>query len=594
MRKQLSDLRAAMQGAGITWYLVPTDDFHSSEYVGEYFKCRRWLTGFTGSAGTALVGPDWAGLWTDGRYFLQATQQLDGSGFTLMKMGEPDVPKLFDFLKDRLRPGDVLAYDGRTVTAKEHLRMEKMASDHGASVRTDLDLVGRIWPDRPALSAEPVFELDTAYTGRSRADKLADLRASLDKAEADAVILASLSDICWLTNLRGGDVASTPVVLSFMLVRMEEATLFINETVLSDEIRARLAADGITLAPYGAVEDAVRALPEGTVLMLDRGAVNSAIHSAVPSGVRILDRVSPTVLPRGIKNPTEVANFRTAHIRDGVAVTRFMYWLKKNIGKIPITEISAAEKLESFRREQEHYLEPSFSPIMGFGPHGAIIHYGATQESCAVLEPRSFLLADTGGHYLEGTTDITRTFALGPLTDEEKDMYTLVLRSHLRLGAARFRHGCTGLNLDILARGPFWDRGMDYNHGTGHGVGYVLSVHEGPQGFRWRAADFRDVPALEPGMVTSDEPGVYLEGKFGVRIENLTVVCETETNAYGRFLHLEHLTMVPYDLDAVDPERMNGDERALLNAYHAEVYGKLSPLLPDEERAWLREATRAI
>ena len=594
MRKQLTDLRKVMQDAGVTWYLVPTDDFHSSEYVGEHFKCRRFLTGFTGSAGTALVSCDWAGLWTDGRYFLQAGQQLEGSGFTLMKMGEPDVPRLFDYLKDSLRPGDVLAYDGRTVTAREHLRMEKMAAEHGASVRTDLDLVGQIWTDRPALSAEPVFELGVECTGRSRADKLADLRAALDRNEADAIIIASLGDICWLTNLRGNDVASTPVVLSFMLVQTDRATLFINESVLSDAIRAGLAADGVSLAHYDAVEDAVHALPEGTVLMLDRGSVNSAIHSAVPEGVRILDRVSPTVLARGVKNPTEVANFRQAHIRDGVAVTRFMYWLKQNIGKVPMTEISVAERLEEFRREQPHYIEPSFSPIMGFGPHGAIIHYGATPESNVPLEPRSFLLADTGGHYLEGTTDITRTFALGPLTDEEKAMYTLVLRSHLRLGAARFRYGCSGVNLDILARAPFWDLGLDYNHGTGHGVGYVLSVHEGPQGFRWRATDFSQVAALEPGMVTSDEPGIYLEGKFGVRLENLTVVCDTETNAYGRFLHLEYLTMVPFDLDAIVPEQLSEEERGHLNAYHRQVFETISPLLPAEEADWLRQATRAI
>ena len=594
MRKQLSDLRAAMLSAGVTWYLVPTDDFHSSEYVGEYFKCRRWLTGFTGSAGTALVGGDRAGLWTDGRYFLQAAQQLDGSGFTLMKMGEPQVPKLFDYLKDNLHPGDVLAYDGRTVTAREHLRMEKMAAEHGASVRTDLDLVGQIWNGRPALSAEPVFELDIRYTGRSRADKLSDLRASLEEEGADAIILASLSDICWLTNLRGNDVACTPVVLSFMLVQADCAVLFINETVLSADIRAHLESDGIRIAPYDQVEDAVRRLPSGSALMLDRGAVNSSIHSAVPNDVRIIDKVSPTVLPRGIKNPVEVANFRTAHIRDGVAVTRFMYWLKHRIGEVPMTEISVAGKLEEFRREQDNYLEPSFSPIMGYGPHGAIIHYGATKESSVALEPRSFLLADTGGHYLEGTTDITRTFALGPLTDEEKAMYTLVLRSHLRLGAAKFRYGCSGLNLDILARMPFWEKGLDYNHGTGHGVGYVLSVHEGPHGFRWRAADFRSVPALEPGMVTSDEPGIYLEGKFGVRLENLTVVCDTQTNAYGRFLHLEYLTMVPFDLDAVVPEQMSVEERGWLNAYHQQVYETIAPLMPESERDWLRHATRSI
>ena len=594
MRQQLTDLRRAMKSHGVTWVLVPTDDFHASEYVGAFFKSRTWLTGFTGSAGVALVSPDWAGLWTDGRYFLQAGMQLKDTGFDLMKMGEEGVPTIPAYLKEHLQAGDVLSFDGRTVTAKQAETYRNLVHQAGAALRTDLDLVGEIWTDRPALSAEPVYELDVEFTGKSRAEKLAQIRESLVKEQADTLVLSSLMDICWLTNLRGNDVTCTPVVLSYFILTAETARLFINPAVLSAEIRAHLEADGITVEPYEGILDAVKALPESGSVWIDRRTVSSAIEDALPEGVKVIDKPNPTLLPKACKNETEVRNFREAHVRDGVAVTKFIYWLKKNVGRTPITELSAAGHLEELRREQPDFIEPSFGSIIGYGPHGAIIHYGATEESNVPLEPRSFVLADTGGHYLQGTTDITRTIALGPLTEEEKRMYTLVLRSHLELGGVRFKYGTSGVNLDYVARAPFWAEGLDYNHGTGHGVGYVLGVHEGPQSFRWRATDVSNVPALEPGMITSDEPGIYLEGKFGVRIENLTVVCESATTEYGRFLHLEHLTMVPYDLDAVIPELLTAEDRKLLNAYHAQVRETISPFLTADEAEWLKEATKAI
>ena len=594
MREQLIRLRERMAAQGVDWVMVPTEDFHGSEYVGDHFKGRTWLTGFTGSAGTALVGRDWAGLWTDGRYFLQAGQQLAGSGFELMRMGEPGVPRLQAFLREHLEQGEVLAFDGRTVNARTYLALREIADGIGAALRTDLDLVGEIWTDRPPLSAEPVWELPLRYAGRSRADKLADVREALRAAGADALVLASLEDICWMLNLRGGDVACTPVVLSFCAVSAEEVLLFVNPAVIGDSLREALAADGVSLRPYGEIGAWTASRPEGCRVMMDLNAVNSAICRSLPDECVLLDRPVPTRLPKAVKNPVEVANFRAAHVKDGVAVTRLMYWLKKNIGKVPMDELSVADRLEEFRREQPDYLGPSFHPIIAYGPHGAIVHYGATAESNVPVEPHSFLLADTGGHYLEGTTDITRTFAMGPLTEEEKEMYTRVLLGHLHLAAARFRYGCTGASLDYLAHAPLWAVGMDYNHGTGHGVGYLLSVHEGPQGFRWRTADGRPAAVLEPGMITSDEPGIYLEGKFGVRLENLTVICEDETNKYGRFLHIEYLTMVPFDLEAVDPALMSEGDRALLNEYHRQVRETVGPLLPPEEAAWLAEATRAI
>lgn len=591
MREQLIALRQVMAAHGMDYYMVPTDDFHGSEYVGSHFKCRSWVSGFTGSAGTLLVGRDWAGQWADGRYFLQAAQQLAGSGIDLQKMGEPGVPTITEYLEKHLKPGMTFGFDGRVVSTRLAERLRAIAEKCGAKVVCENDLVGEIWTDRPALSAEPVMELSAELVGKSRAEKIMDVRAALAKDGADAVVIASLMDVCWLMNLRGGDVACTPVVLSFAAVTAEEAVLFINPAVLSEEIAANLRNDGVTIRPYGEVYDYVAALPAGTQLMMNLNVVNSKLDSCVPAGVKVIDKVDPTNLPKAMKNDREVENFRIAHVKDGVAVTKFMHWLKKNVGKVDMDEISVAEKLEELRCEQENYVGPSFSPIMGYAAHGAIVHYSATPESCWKLEPRSFLLADTGGHYLEGSTDITRTFALGELTEDEKRFYTLVLKGNLQLGNAQWKAGCTGANLDYLAREPLWRLEMDFNHGTGHGVGYMLSVHEGPQSIHWGRSNTQP---LDVGMVTSNEPGFYLEDAFGVRLENLTVVREVETNGYGRFLRFETLTMVPFDLDAIIPELLGEECRMLLNAYHAKVRKTLKPYLTEAENAWLADATRAI
>ncbi len=594
MRKQLLDLREAMQKNGVSMYLVVTDDYHASEYTGNYFKCRANLTGFTGSAGSCIVTEDWAGLWTDGRYFLQAEAQLKDSGFELCRMGEPGVPTIEEYISSHLKAGDVLGFDGRTISARNYQKYLAIAERTGASIVSSLDLAGDIWENRPPMSAEPVFELGVELTGKSRTEKLKEIRDELLKEEADILLLSSLADINWLLNIRGGDVACTPVVLSYAMISQQEAYLFINPSVLSPEIRAHLEADHVEIRPYHSIFEAVASIQPGKSVLLNPALVNSAIVSVIPETVRIKEGPNPTELPKAVKNSTEVSNFRIAHVKDGVAVTKFMYWLKHNVGKIPMDEISCASKLESYRTEQEHYVEPSFEPIMAYGPHGAIVHYKATPDSNAAIEPRSFFLCDTGGHYLEGTTDITRTFAMGPLTEEEKRCYTLVLKGHLQLGSAHFRYGVTGSYLDYAARKPLWDAGMDYNHGTGHGVGYLMSVHEGPQAFRTKELPNARPAVLQPGMITSDEPGIYLEGKFGVRLENLTVVCESETGAFGRFLHLEYLTMVPWDLDAVVPEMLTDEEKKYLNQYHKQVRETISPYLNPDEKAWLIHATRNI
>ena len=590
MRQQLIELRAVMEKHGVDYCLVPSNDFHGSEYLSSHFKSRKWVSGFTGSAGTLLVGKDWAGLWTDGRYFLQAAEQLAGSGIELMKMGEPGVPTLNGYLEQHLQKGQVLAFDGRVVSTRQAEGLGKLAEKCGASIACEDDLVGEIWTDRPALSAKPAFELPAEVVGKSRAEKLMDLRAALAKEGADAVVIASLMDVCWLMNLRGADVACTPVMLSFAAVTADKAMLFVNPAVLSDEIRRNLENDGVTIRAYEDVYAFVRSLDASGKVMMNLNVVNSKLKACVPQGVEIIDKVSPTNLPKACKNEKEVDNFCIAHIKDGAAVTKFMRWVKTNVGKIDMDEISVAEKLAEFRAEQPGYIGPSFEPIMGYGPHGAIVHYSATPESCAKLEAKSFLLSDTGAHFIEGSTDITRTFALGELTEDEKKFYTLVLKGNLQLGNAQWKAGCTGANLDYLAREPLWRLEADYNHGTGHGVGYILSVHEGPQSIHWG----RSAAPLEVGMITSNEPGFYLEGAFGVRLENLTAVKEVTTNGYGRFLRFETLTMVPFDLDAVIPELLGEECRHVLNSYHAKVRQVLTPYMTEEEKVWLADATRAI
>ncbi len=590
MRQQLVELRRAMEKHGIDLYMIPTDDFHASEYVGAHFRGRHYVSGFTGSAGTLLVSQEWAGLWTDGRYFLQAGAQLSGSGIELCKMGEPGVPTLAEYIEANMKAGQRFGFDGRVVTAAQYNHFHDMAQEKGFAIVSDVDLLDEIWAERPPMSAEPAWELPVTLTGRSRVEKLTQVRSEMTAAGADTLILSSLMDICWLMNLRGNDVACTPVLLSFCAVTQQDAVLFVNPSILSADIQAHLKGDGVSIRPYACIYEYVKKLPEESAVMMNLNVVNSLIRACVPDTVRVINHVDPTEKPKAAKNPTEVEGFRKAHVQDGVAVTRLMYWLKHNVGKIPMDELSVAEKLEEFRRERPDYIGPSFEPIIAYGHHGAIVHYSPTEETNIPVEPRSLLLADTGGHYLQGTTDITRTFAMGETTDEEKKLFTLVLKGHLHLGNARWKHGCTGSNLDYLAREPLWQENLDYNHGTGHGVGYVLSVHEGPQRIHWRS----NPVVLEPGMVTSDEPGFYLEGKFGIRHENLTVVCEGETNSYGRFLHFEYLTMVPFDLDAVDPTYLNADDKALLNAYHAQVREKILPYLSGDEAEWLIHATRAI
>ena len=593
--ERLAALRQKMEEAGVDAYLVPTDDFHGSEYVGDFFKCRKYITGFTGSAGTALIMRDMAGLWTDGRYFLQAEQQLAGSGVSLFRMREEGVPTIEEFLSQKMEEGMTLGFDGRTVTAVNGRKYEALLAKNHAAIRCDLDLVGGIWPDRPALSAEPVWLLDEKYAGESAASKIRRVREAMASREADHFLLTSLDDIAWLLNIRGNDVACNPVVLSYLLMDEKAVTLYASPEAFSEPVRFALAEADISLRPYLQIYEDVKDLPAGSAVLLDPGKVNFALRNLLPETVRIVEAENPTLLMKACKNPVESAHMANAHVKDGVAVTRYIHWLKTHVGKEEITELSAADKLEEFRREGADYLGPSFDPIIAYKEHAAIMHYSATEETSVPVLAEGMLLTDSGGQYLDGTTDITRTIVLGKVSEKEKEFFTRVLRGHLNLASAHFLYGCSGMNFDYLAREPLWEIGEDFNHGTGHGVGFVLNVHEAPNSFHYRSYPGRKPQSvMEEGMITSNEPGYYLPGQFGIRHENLLICKKAEKQPCGQFMRFESLTLVPFDLDGVIPEMMSDKEKQRLNEYHRRVYETIGPLVPADVRDWLREATREI
>lgn len=594
IQERLAALRKEMQKRNITIYVIPTSDFHQSEYVGEYFKARKYMTGFTGSAGTAVVTMTEAGLWTDGRYFIQAASQLEGSSVTLFRMGEPDVPKVEEYVEKHLEKGGCIGFDGRVMDAKSGEKYAKMAQEKEGTLYVTEDLVDIIWSDRPSLPANKVWILEQEYAGCSMQEKLSKVRESMKEQDAQVHILSSLYDIAWLLNLRGDDIDHVPVFLSFVAVEQDTATLFVNQDILDEKVKAYLKENQITVKGYEEIYAYAESLKDVKVLM-SLEETNYRIADSVAKNAKIVDAPNPSMLLKAIKNETELKNTRNAHLKDAIAVTKFMYWLKTNIGKQEITEISASDYLEDLRKEQEHFLDVSFDTICAYGPNAAMMHYSANEESNAVLKPEGFLLVDSGGHYLEGTTDITRTFALGKLSEEEKQHFTAVCRSNMKLANAKFLYGCCGINLDILARGPLWDMGIDYRCGTGHGVGHILNVHEGPNGFRWKVVQERnDSGKLEAGMITTDEPGVYIEGAYGIRLENELICVKDEKNEYGQFMKFENITYVPIDLDAIIPEEMSGREKRMLNEYHAMVYDKIAPYLNDDEKAWLKEYTREI
>ncbi|WP_290452897.1 aminopeptidase P family protein [Romboutsia ilealis] len=595
IKQRIEKIRDLMKEKNIYAYIVPSSDYHQSEYVGDYFKSREFMSGFTGSAGTLIISMDEAGLWTDGRYFIQAENELKDSGIKLFKMGEEGVPTIEEYLLEKLPKNSTLGFDGRVMSVKEGQSLASKLSFKGINIEYKYDLVNDIWKERCSLPTEKAFLLDIEYSGENFSDKLSRIRTVMKEKKATIHILASLDDIAWLFNIRGRDIKSNPVVLSYAIIGIDSVYLFIDKNKIGEDIRAELSKENVQIKGYEEVYEFIKNIDENEVVLIDTSKVNYAIYNNIPSNVRKIEERNPSTLFKSIKNKIELKNIRNSHIKDGVAFTKFMYWLKNNIGKMEITEISATQKLEDFRREQEKFIEPSFSTIAAYKEHAAMMHYSATEESNYKLEPRDLFLVDSGGQYFDGTTDITRTIALGPIPKHVRRDFTNVVRGMIRLSKAKFLYGCRGYNLDILARGPLWEEGIDYKCGTGHGIGFVLNVHEGPNGFRWKVREgIDDNCILEEGMVTTNEPGVYVENSHGIRIENEIVVRKSDKNEYGQFMDFEVITFAPIDLDAIDESLILEDERIYLNNYHKQVYDKISPYLNEEEKHWLKTYTREI
>ena len=591
---RISALRARMEKEGLAAVMIPTADSHASEYIADHFKTRQWLCGFTGSAGTLVVGMEEAALFTDGRYFIQAQRQLEGSGATLMRMGVAGVPSVEEYLCALAGKG-MVGVDYALISAQSARELADKLEASGAALRDTGDWFDELWEDRPAMPMQKAWPLDICYTGRSVQDKLEAIRGEMRKKGAQAHVSNVLDEIAWTLNVRGGDVLHTPVVMSYLLVGLESCCWFVDGGKVDGQLESLLAQAGVSIAGYGEIDQALRRLDKGTRVLMDSSRLTAKLASML-KGKEIIEGENPAFRMKAIKNETELKNLRAAHVRDGLAVTRLMYWLKKNAGKIPMTEISVSDYLEQLRREQKGFVSLSFDTICAYRENAAMMHYKAAPQTCATIEARDLLLIDSGAQYLEGTTDITRTFAMGEVKQEQKMHFTAVLCSMLNLANAKFLYGCSGIALDILARGPIWDMDIDYRCGTGHGVGCLLSVHEGPNSFRWyKSPTRREDTVLEEGMVTTDEPGVYIEGSHGIRTENELICRKLTCNEYGQFMGFEAITCAPIDLDAVIPEQMTARQRQWLNEYHAFVLEKLEPLMQDEEeRAWLRHTTRAI
>lgn len=590
IKERLMKLREEMNKEGMQAYIIPTSDFHETEYVSEYFAARKYMSGFTGSAGVLVVLLDKAGLWTDGRYFIQAANQLAGSGIDLMKQGQEDTPSIKEYIVSNLTQGSVVGFDGRVMNVNDANKYKQAFMMHDIKMVTDKDLVGRIWDDRPALPCTETFHYDEKYAGKSISEKLTQVREAMKGYNCRSHIVTKIDEIAWLYNLRAHDVPHFPVALAYTIIKENDAMIYIDASRLDEESKTLFAQNHIQVKDYEAIYEDVKTL-EGPVLV-DGNFVNSKIVYSL--NTEIVYAQDPIVLLKAMKNEIELANTRNAHIKDGVACTKFMYWLMQNVNN-GISEMSAQEKLQELRKEQADYLEDSFNTICAYKEHAAMMHYSSNEETNVELKPEGMLLVDSGGQYLDGTTDITRTFVLGSITEEEKKWFTLALKGHIRLEKANFLYGCRGLNLDILARGPLWDLDMDYQCGTGHGVGHLSNVHEAPNGFRWKIVPERnDSCVLEEGMITSNEPGVYVEGEFGIRHENEMVVVKGNKNFYGQFMHFETLTFVPFDRKGIDKSLLSEDELAWLNDYHASVYEKISPFLTNEEAEWLKEACRPL
>lgn len=586
---RIQDLRALFNQEGIQAFIIPSTDPHLSEYVAPHWKSREWISGFTGSAGTVVITTSQAGLWTDSRYFLQAAQQLEGTEIKLYKEMLPETPSISAFLSTQLTPGDAVGIDGKMFSAEAVERMQAELQKCQIEIKSISDPLDKLWTDRPPMPEAPAFIYETQYAGKSSIEKIAIIRKELKKCNAKALFLSALDEIAWTLNLRGNDVHCNPVLVSYLLIEENETHYFIQPQKITAEVATYMQETGVNLHAY---EEAETYLSQISVesLLLNPAKTNYAMYSAVNPDCRIIHGASPVTLLKAIRNEQEIAGIHAAMQRDGVALVKFLKWLETSVSTGKETEISVDKKLHEFRAEQDLYMGESFDTIAGYKEHGAIVHYEATPETDVQLKPEGFLLLDSGAQYLDGTTDITRTIALGKLTEEEKTDYTLILKGHIALAMAVFPAGTRGAQLDVLARMPIWQRRMNFLHGTGHGVGHFLNVHEGPQSIRMN----ENPVTLQLGMLTSNEPGVYKAGSHGIRTENLVLVVPAGEGMFGNYLQFETVTLCPICKKGIIKELLTSEEINWLNQYHQTVYEKLSPGLNKEEQAWLKEATNQL
>lgn len=589
IKERIHALRMTFRPNNIKAFIIPSTDPHLSEYVAPYWMSREWISGFTGSAGTAVILMDKAGLWTDSRYFLQAEKELEGSGITLYKEMLPETPSITKFLCQNLKPGESVSIDGKMFSVQQVEQMKEDLAPYQLQVNLFDDPLKNIWKDRPSMPDAPAFIYDVKYAGKSCGEKVAAIRTELKKKGIFALFLSSLDEIAWTLNLRGSDVHCNPVIVSYLLVTQDEVVYFISPEKITQEVNKYLQEQQVSLRKYDEAESFLNSFT-GENILIDPKKTNYAIYSAINPACKVVRGESPVTLLKAIRNEQEIAGIHHAMQRDGVALVKFLKWLEASVLSGKETELSVDRKLHEFRAAQPLYMGESFDTIAGYKEHGAIVHYSATKESDVTLQSKGFLLLDSGAQYLDGTTDITRTIALGELTEEEKTDYTLILKGHIALAMAKFPAGTRGAQLDVLARMPIWSHGMNFLHGTGHGVGHFLSVHEGPQSIRMNENPI----VLQPGMVTSNEPGVYKAGSHGIRTENLTLVCKDKEGMFGEYFKFETITLCPICKKGIIKEMLTAEEVKWFNDYHQTVYKKLSPSLNEEEKKWLLEATKAI
>jgi len=589
IQERLSLLRKQMKKADVDAYIVHHSDPHLSEYIPDYWKEREWLSGFTGSAGTLVVTQKNAALWTDSRYFIQAEMQLSGTGIELCKIGMPETPDIQSWLALNLKQNSIVACNGLLISLSNQRTLSENLKAKKFKVRFDTDLVSKIWDDRPPIPQQKVFVHTAEFAKVSVREKLGRIRKELLVRNATAYLMCALDEICWTFNIRGADISYNPVFLAYAIVDDDKATLYVDENKLTDEVIQFLANEQVSVKPYSKIFDKLAKLKKKDVLVLDPAKVNFSIYSAIPGNTKVIETTGLATQIKARKQPVEVEGINDAMVQDGIAMVEFLYWLEQNVKSGKVIEITVAEKLLEFRSKRKNFISESFGSIVGYADHGAIVHYSATPQTSYTIKPEGFLLVDSGGQYLNGTTDITRTIHLGNPTPQEKRDFTLVLQGMVRLSMAKFPKGTRGSQLDTYARMALWSQGLNYGHGTGHGVGYFLNVHEGPQQIRPE----NHLP-IEPGMVMSNEPGLYRPNAYGIRIENLIVCVEDETNDFGSFLRFDTLTLCPIDIKAIDLDMLTVQEREWLNHYHQLVYFKLSPHLAAEHEKWLKEITKPL